>query len=67
MEKLTLKKTDLTSPIRGVPFLRGSDLDNGKLTLTNARYITQSKHNELISGHLIEDDIVVQKEVVWVC
>ena len=29
------------------------------MTLTNARYITQSKHNELISGHLIEDDIVI--------
>jgi len=53
------KETDLTSSTQGVPFLRGSDLDNGKLTLTNARYITQSKHNELISGHLIEDDIVI--------
>ena len=53
------KDTDLTSSTQGVPFLRGSDLDNGKLTLTNARYITQSKHNELISGHLIEDDIVI--------
>ena len=53
------KETDLTSSTQGIPFLRGSDLDNGKLTLTNARYITQSKHNELISGHLIEDDIVI--------
>jgi restriction modification system DNA specificity domain protein len=53
------KETDLTSSTQGVPFLRGSDLDNGKLTLTNARYITQSKHNELVSGHLIEDDIVI--------
>ena len=53
------KETDLTSSTQGVPFLRGSDLDNGKLALTNARYITQSKHNELISGHLIEDDIVI--------
>ena len=53
------KETDLTSSTQGVPFLRGSDLDNGKLTLTNARYITQSKHNELISGHWIEDDIVI--------
>ena len=53
------KETDLTSSTQGVPFLRGSDLDNGKLILTNARYITQSKHNELISGHLIEDDIVI--------
>lgn len=53
------KETDLTSSTQGVPFLRGSDLDNGKLTLTSARYITQSKHNELISGHLIEDDIVI--------
>ena len=53
------KETDLTSSTQGVPFLRGSDLDNGKLTLTYARYITQSKHNELISGHLIEDDIVI--------
>ena len=53
------KETDLTSSIQGIPFLRGSNLDNGKLTLTNARYITQSKHNELVSGHLIEDDIVI--------
>lgn len=53
------KETDFTSSTQGIPFLRGSDLDNGKLTLTNARYITQSKHNELVSGHLIEDDIVI--------
>ena len=53
------KETDLTSSTQGIPFLRGSDLDNGKLTLTNARYITHSKHSELVSGHLIEDDIVI--------
>ncbi|EGC23939.1 restriction endonuclease subunit S [Streptococcus sanguinis] len=53
------KETDLTTSTQGIPFLRGSDLDNGKLTLTNARYITKSKHNELVSGHLIEDDIVI--------
>ena len=53
------KEIDLTSSTQGIPFLRGSDLDNGKLTLTNARYITHSKHSELVSGHLIEDDIVI--------
>lgn len=53
------KDSDLTTSSNGVPFLRGSNIQDGKLNLDNANYITISKHNELTSGHLEEDDIVI--------
>ncbi|NQK44502.1 restriction endonuclease subunit S [Streptococcus suis] len=53
------KDSDLTTSSNGVPFLRGSNIQNGRLNLENANYITISKHNELTSGHLEEDDIVI--------
>ena len=53
------KDSDLTTSSNGVPFLRGSNIQNGRLNLENVNYITISKHNELTSGHLEEDDIVI--------
>lgn len=50
---------DMSDSTNGVPFLRGSDLKNGKLDVSNANYITKEKHNELTSGHLTYDDIVI--------
>jgi type I restriction enzyme S subunit len=50
---------DLTDSGKGVPFLRGSNLSNGVLSKNKANYITNEKHLQLTSGHLVEDDIVV--------
>jgi type I restriction enzyme S subunit len=50
---------DLTDSGKGVPFLRGRNLSNGVLSKNGANYITYTKHSELTSGHLIEDDIVI--------
>lgn len=53
------KSSDMTDSFNGVPFLTGGNLKNGKLDLTGANYISKSKHEQLISGHLVEDDIVI--------
>jgi len=50
---------DLTTSENGVPFLRGSNLVNGVLDETNANYITHEKHEELTSGHIELDDIIL--------
>ena len=50
---------DLTDRESGVPFLRGNNLSNGVLSKNGANYITNEKHSELTSGHLVEDDIVI--------
>ena len=50
---------DLTTSENGVPFLRGSNLVNGVLDETNANYITYEKHEELTSGHIELDDIIL--------
>lgn len=50
---------DLTTSENGVPFLRGSNLVNGALDETNANYITYEKHEELTSGHIELDDIIL--------
>ena len=50
---------DLTTSENGVPFLRGSNLVNGVLDETNANYITHGKHEELTSGHIELDDIIL--------
>lgn len=44
---------------KGVPFLTGGNLKDGHFNLKNAKYITKEKHNQLQSGHLKEDDIVI--------
>ena len=53
------KPKDMTDKSCGIPFLTGGNLKNGKLDLSGANYITIEKHNELLSGHLFEDDIVI--------
>ncbi|MEK4713575.1 restriction endonuclease subunit S [Sporosarcina sp. FSL K6-5500] len=50
---------DKSDSSNGVPFLRGSDLKNGFLDVSNSNYITKEKHRELTSGHLEFDDIVI--------
>lgn len=50
---------DLSNNDDGVPFLRGSNLFEGQLIKEGANYITKEKHNELSSGHLVLDDIVL--------
>ena len=50
---------DMSDSRNGVPFLRGSNLKNGKLDNSGANYITLEKHKELTSGHLVYDDIVI--------
>ena len=44
---------------KGIPFLTGGNLKEGKLDISGASYITKEKHEKLISGHLVEDDIVI--------
>ncbi|PCF35809.1 hypothetical protein B5C00_02150 [Staphylococcus delphini] len=53
------KSTDMTSKENGIAFLRGSNLKNGKITLNGSNYITKEKHQELKSGHLNLNDIVI--------
>lgn len=53
------KESEMSNKYEGVPFLRGSNLKNGKLLVKNANYITKEKHSELTSGHLEFDDIVI--------
>lgn len=50
---------DMSDKEDGVPFLRGSDFSNGYLDSSNANYIKQEKHEELTSGHIERDDIVL--------
>ena len=53
------KQSDLSDSTNGIPFLTGGNLKNGILDLTGASYITIEKHKKLMSGHLLEDDIVI--------
>lgn len=50
---------DMSDSFNGVPFLRGSNLKNGFLDVSNSNYITKEKHEKLTSGHLEFDDIVI--------
>ena len=49
-------ENDMSDSEKGVPFLRGSNLKNGKLDISSSNYITLEKHKELTTGHLIYDD-----------
>ena len=53
------KASDMTDSSSGIPFLTGGNLKEGKLSLDRVSYITPEKHSQLISGHLLEDDIVI--------
>ena len=46
------KASDMTDSSSG-------NLKEGKLSLDGVSYITPEKHSQLISGHLLEDDIVI--------
>ena len=50
---------EMSDSINGVPFLRGSNLDNGAINLMDVNYITKQKHNLLTSGHTKFDDIII--------
>jgi len=50
---------DMATAVDGVPFLRGSDLKNGRLDSKKATYISKKTHAELTSGHIEYDDIVI--------
>jgi len=52
-------ENDMSDSEKGVPFLRGSNLKNGKLDISSSNYITLEKHKELTTGHLIYDDVVI--------
>lgn len=52
-------ESDLRNESSGVPFLRGSNLKDGYLTKDGANFISKEKHEELQSGHLKLDDIVI--------
>ena len=49
----------MTNSNDGVPFLTGGNLKDGQIDITDVNYITKKKHEELTSGHLIEDDIII--------
>ena len=53
------KEKDLCDESIGVPFLRGGNLKGSYLTKKDTNFITKEKHNELQSGHLKNDDIVI--------
>lgn len=50
---------EMSDSVNGVPFLRGSNLDNGAINLVDVNYITKQKHNLLTSGHTKFDDIII--------
>ena len=54
---------DMSDIEHGVPFLRSSDFSNGRLDASSANFITKEKHDELISGHIKKDDIVLAVRV----
>ncbi len=53
------KPKDFTDSSLGVPFLTGGNLRNGMLSSIGVSFISKSKHEELQSGHLQYDDIVI--------
>lgn len=50
---------EMSDSVNGVPFLRGSNLNNGAINLVDVNYITKQKHNLLTSGHTKFDDIII--------
>lgn len=50
---------EMSDSVNGIPFLRGSNLDNGTINLVDVNYITKQKHNLLTSGHTKFDDIII--------
>lgn len=50
------KKSEMVT--NGVPFIRSSNIQNGKIDVTEMLYISEEKHSELKKGHLKSDDIL---------
>ena len=44
---------------QGVPFIRVNNLKNSKISFKEMKYISKELHQILLSGHLIESDILV--------
>lgn len=53
------KNSDFRNKGNGVPFLRGLNLKDGKIIEDNCLFISHQKNDELTSGHLKLDDIVI--------
>ena len=43
----------------GIPFIRAVNIENSRLTFNDMRYISESLHNNLLQGHLNENDILI--------
>lgn len=43
----------------GVPFFSAADIQNGRLSLANVRYISKELHSSLKKGHLKKDDVLL--------
>jgi len=42
----------------GIPFIRGTNLVNGRISDDDIRYITEEKHSTLKKGHLLTGDVL---------
>lgn len=51
------KKKEMKSS--GIPFLRSTNIVDGKISDSDLIYISQEKHNELKKGHIKEDDLLL--------
>ena len=50
------KKSEMVT--EGIPFIRATNIINGKITKDDMRYITKEKHENLKKGHLLTGDIL---------
>ena len=51
------KEKDFKS--EGIPFIRSVNIQDSKLTFKDMKYISLSLHEELLQGHLKEDDVLI--------
>lgn len=50
------KKSEMVET--GIPFIRGTNLVNGRISDDDMRYITEQKHSTLKKGHLLTGDVL---------
>jgi len=50
------KKSEMVET--GIPFIRGTNLVNGRISDDDIRYITEKKHSTLKKGHLLTGDVL---------
>ena len=43
----------------GIPFISSKDLQNGRISYTNLRYISLEQHRTLLKGHIKEQDVLI--------